>query len=413
MRKESIKYSLVLLLSLGLLLSCGKKEKEGLKNGKWRGEFTLSEHKTVPFIFEAENTGTDSAVVYLINGAERVPLKGIYWAGDTVIVPIESYDAELRGTVSNGKWEGIFKKLYLENDPGLPFNAVFADAPRFEIPTNPTDVSPTGRWEILFIGAEGDTSKNVGVFAQEGEIITGSVLTKTGDLRYLEGSLTSNGFQLSGFSGLSPYLFEFRFAGKDEFTGEFYTQRGITRLEGKRNDNASLSDPYSMTSLKEGYDRIEFAFPDPDGNLISLSDPEYRDKVVVVSILGSWCPNCLDEMEYLSPWYKENKDRGVEIIGLAFERKDDPQYVKTVLSRLIKRYDVTYKILFAGKTGAESTATALPAIDKVMSYPTTVFIDKNGLVRKIHTGFNGPATGLFYEEFKKEFNSTIDKLLAE
>jgi hypothetical protein len=55
----------------------------------------------------------------------------------------------------------------------------------------------------------------------------------------------------------------------------------------------------------------------------------------------------------------------------------------------------------------------LPEVENFSGYPTTLFIDKKGNVRKIHTGFTGPATGLFYEDFKKEFNVLIDSLLAE
>jgi len=63
--------------------------------------------------------------------------------------------------------------------------------------------------------------------------------------------------------------------------------------------------------------------------------------------------------------------------------------------------------------GDEATAKALPEVEKVSSYPTTIFIDKKGKVRKIYTGYNGPATGLFYEEFKQDFNALMDQLLAE
>ena len=42
---------------------------------------------------------------------------------------------------------------------------------------------------------------------------------------------------------------------------------------------------------------------------VSLQDERYKGKVVIVSILGSWCPNCLDEAEFLAPWYKANKQR--------------------------------------------------------------------------------------------------------
>ena len=115
----------------------------------------------------------------------------------------------------------------------------------------------------------------------------------------------------------------------------------------------------------------------------------------------------------MSPWYKENKNRGAEIVGLAFERKDDFDYAKGTLSRLKEKYDVDYEILFAGQVGDKAVQKVLPEIDKLSSYPTTFYIDKKGKVRKIHTGFTGPATGLFYDEFKKDFNSLIDSLLAE
>lgn len=407
------KYMIASLAGLISLASCNKEVNNKLTDGKWRGEFSISDQK-FPFLFDVANATTDSATVYLINGAERVPLKGVRYSTDTVIIPIEAYDAELRGVISDGKFEGRFIKLFVEGgDEGVPFSAVKTDAPRFEKAATPATAPLSGKWDIDFISPKGDTARNVGIFNQDGDILTGSILTNAGDLRYLEGALTNDGFQFSAFAGLSPYLIKGRFEGNDNFTGEFYTTRGVTKLIGKRNAEATLADPYSLAYMKKGFDRLDFTFPDIEGNKVSLSDPKFKDKVVIVSILGSWCPNCLDEMEYLSPWYKENKDRGVEIIGLAFERKDDPEYVKTVLSRLVKRYDTTYDILFAGKLGDDATAKALPQVSKITGYPTTIFIDREGKVRKIHTGFNGPATGLFYEEFKQDFNKVIDELLAE
>lgn len=406
------KYFILGIAGLISLVSCNKEKDNKLTDGKWRGEFIVSDQE-FPFIFEAVNTATDSATVYLINGSERVPLNGLYYSGDTVVIPIEAYDAKLTGIIKDGVFDGRFIKQYIEGDEGVPFSALKTDAPRFKKATNPTTVSLAGKWDIDFISEKGDTTHNVGIFNQDNDILTGSILTNAGDLRYLEGALTDDGFQFSAFAGLSPYLIEGKFEGDDNFTGEFYTTRGTTKLIGKRNAEAALADPYSLAYMKKGFDHLDFTFPDLEGNNVSLSDPKFKDKVVIVSILGSWCPNCLDEMEYLSPWYKENKDRGVEIIGLAFERKDDPEYVKTVLSRLVDRYDTTYDILFAGKLGDDATAKALPQVSKIMGYPTTIFIDKKGKVRKIHTGFNGPATGLFYEEFKQDFNKVVDDLLAE
>ncbi len=134
---------------------------------------------------------------------------------------------------------------------------------------------------------------------------------------------------------------------------------------------------------------------------------------MIVSILGSWCPNCLDEMAFLAPWYDENKDRGVEVIGIAFERKNDFDYAKKALTQLKNRFDASYPLLFGGEVGKESVAGVLPELNNFSSYPTSIFIDKQGKVRKIHTGFNGPATGLFYDEYIKDFNTLVDTLLNE
>jgi peroxiredoxin len=270
-----------------------------------------------------------------------------------------------------------------------------------------------GKWDVLFVEDKGDTTHNVGVFKTKDHVVTGSILTNSGDMRFLEGTYTATGVLLSAFAGLSPYLIELNFIGKDRFEGTFYTTRGKTKLIGTRNDKAGLADPYSLTKMKPGKETLSFKLPNIMGQQISLGDERYKNKVVIVSILGSWCPNCLDEMKYLAPWYKANNNRGVEIVGLSFERKDDFAYAKAAINRLKAKYGTEYEILFAGKVGEEATSKALPEVEKVSSYPTTIFIDKKGKVRKIYTGYNGPATGLFYDEFKDEFNKLIDGLLEE
>jgi peroxiredoxin len=168
-----------------------------------------------------------------------------------------------------------------------------------------------------------------------------------------------------------------------------------------------------MTTLNHGYTSLNFRLPNLDGGEVSLSDPKYKGKVVIISLLGSWCPNCLDETAFLAPWYLANHARGIEIVGLAFERKDDIEYARNQLSVFINKFGVTYDILFAGKVGNETVAKVLPELSQLMSYPTTIFIDKQGHVRKIHTGFNGPATGKFYEEFKTGFNRIVNELIDE
>ncbi|MDR3338949.1 MAG: TlpA family protein disulfide reductase [Candidatus Symbiothrix sp.] len=400
----------ILLISIVVAVS-GCTRHTQLQSGIWRGELAVADDKRAPFLFEVQNVTADSTVVTLINGEERVPLTGIHYCTDTVIIPIEAYDAVIKAVVSENRLEGLFIKNYIENDSGIPFNAERGNIPRFEPVTQPTSFLIDGKWDILFVGTKNDTAPNVGVFKTENQTITGSILTNSGDLRFLEGALTEQGVRLSAFSGLSPYLVDIQFKDADSFEGVFYTARNQTKLVGIRNEHAALADAYSLARLKPGFSTLNFALPNTDGKIISIHDERYKDKVVIVSVLGSWCPNCLDELEFLAPWYKSNKDRGVEIIGLAFERKDDFDYAKTAINRLKERYGVEYEILFAGQAGAEAIAKVLPELEDFSSYPTTLFIDKAGKVRKIHTGYTGPATGLFYESFKEEFNHLIESLL--
>ncbi len=406
------KYLIAGLATVLALASCknDKQESQKLKDGKWHAEFTAKDGN-IPFTFEVEKGSSDSsAVVTLINGAERVTLDSIRYKGDSVFIPIKAYDTELVGLIKGDTITGLFRKLFSENDKGLAFKAVHGDIPRFVTEGTSTD-SLDGKWDIQFV-TESETKNNVGIFSQKDGILTGSILTDSGDLRYLEGVSDKNGFKLSAFAGLSTYLIQGKFIDKDNFEGQFITAKGSQKIKGTRNANARLADPYGLTQLKKGYTSIDLKLHDIKGNEVSLTDSKFKGKVVIISILGSWCPNCLDEAQFLAPWYKENKNRGVEIVGLAFERKDDPEYVQKVLSNLVKKHDITYDVLIGGKTS--DSEKVLAALDGgLKSYPTTIFIDKKGVVRKIHTGFNGPATGLFYDEFKADFNKIVDELLAE
>ena len=403
---------LVMFLMIAALFSACQPDITKLKEGRWRGEFVLPEYK-IPFVFEVNEARTDHAVAYLLNGAERFPLNNISYRNDSVIIPVDLYDAVLAGKLISNTLTGKFRKLNSEPPgSGITFFAVAGDAPRF----TGNDALPVGKlagtWDIR-IGSGEQVDITVGNFEQKESIIAGSILTTTGDYRYLEGVVHGSKFQMSAFSGSSPYLVQGEFTSDTTFTGEFVTARKSSKMEGKLNPKAALADPYGFSKMKEGFSKIEFSFPNLDKIPVSLNDSRYKGKVVIVSILGSWCPNCMDETAFLAPWYKENRDRGIEIIGLAFERKNDFDFAKRTLNRLKERFDIKYELLFAGLAGTDQASKALPALSGIAAFPSTIFIDKKGNVRKIHTGFSGPATGKFYQEFKDEFNGLVNELLAE
>ena len=129
--------------------------------------------------------------------------------------------------------------------------------------------------------------------------------------------------------------------------------------------------------------------------------------------MGTWCPNCVDETKFLSPFYDKYKPKGLEIIGLAFERTDDFDKAVSNVNRLKAKFQANYEFLITMKTGSQQASEALPMLNKVMAFPTTIYIDKKGDVRKIYTGFYGPATGENYTKYIKETTAFVEKLLAE
>lgn len=394
-------------LAAGFLLHAAASAQTAFpKEGVWRGEFEFKGGQKAPFNFEVKGREAATARVYLLNGSERFELSGLTQRGDSLFVPIDVYDAVLAGKLTGTTLTGAFKRSAA--DPGIPFRAEWGKRYRFIEKPSPASVSLQGKWDVLI----GDgPNQTVGVFEQRGNALTGSILTITGDYRYLEGTVEGNAFSLSAFAGSSPLLLKGTVSG-DELTGQLIGFRGAQSLRGTRNAQAALPDAYSLTKIKDGQ-KLAFTFPDLDGKPVSLSDPKYRGKVVVVTILGSWCPNCVDEAAFLAPWYRANKARGVEIIGLAFERKNDLAFAKSRLEVLKKRFGVEYDLLFAGLADKKFASQALPALSEVLSFPTTIYLDRQGNVAKIHTGYTGPATGAYYEEFVKAFNRDLDELLGD
>ena len=184
-------------------------------------------------------------------------------------------------------------------------------------------------------------------------------------------------------------------------------------MRAKRNDNATLDGAGLSTELKEDVPRFDFTFRDVDGNEVSLHDEKFRGKVVVVSLGGSWCPNCHDEAMFLVPFYKEYQAKGVEIVALMFERHGEFERAAQAVRGYRKDLGIEFTTLIAGLSETDDATKALPTLTGVYGFPTTLIIDRKGVVRDTHVGFSGPATGRHYEEYVTEFKGLIDQLLAE
>jgi peroxiredoxin len=174
-----------------------------------------------------------------------------------------------------------------------------------------------------------------------------------------------------------------------------------------------LPDPYKLTYLKPGFSKLDFTFPNLDGKPVSLSDDKYQGKVVIVEIIGTWCPNCTDQTRFLAPWFKNNQRRGVEAIAIAFEQEDNFDYFKHTVGKFKEFFDIRYDLVFGGIADKKVATEKLAGLNYMAAFPTTILIDRQGEVRQIYTGYTGEITGDYYKDYVKRFNTVLDELIAE
>lgn len=386
-----------------------KQTKKFVALGKWRGVAKVKEGLDIPFNFEISDKSGQQKL-YFRNAEESFEGGVVKQTADSVFVKLDQFDNELAFAIEGDRLTGTLRK---QDKSGKP---LIIDAARenYRFKTDqPASADYSGSYDVIFTSPNGKEEKTVGLFKQTGNKLTGTFLRVTGDSRYLEGVVEGNEFQLSSFIGSSPAYYKGTFQTNGTLKGEIVSARGSQPFTGNKNKNAALPDPYQLTYLKKGYKTLDFSFPDINGKKISLKDEKYKNKVVILTITGSWCPNCVDEAGFIAPWYKKNKNRGVEVIALHYERSTEPEYAKKVMTRFRERFGIEYDQVLAGTADKQVVSESLPALDSFLSFPTTIIIDKKGNVAQIHTGFNGPATGKFYDEFVKEFNTEIDTLLKK
>lgn len=375
--------------------------------GIWRGVLTLPDAE-LPFNFELANND-DKYSITIMNGDERIQTTEAELIDDSLITRLPVFDSEFRLRVSSNKMDGSWVNYSRKGSPSIPFHATYGKKERFEFTKMP-DVNISGRWETWFDSGTPDSSLAIGVFRQEERDVTGTFLTASGDHRFLQGTVTGNEMWLSTFDGSHCWLYKAIING-NEMKGTFWSGSTYTSSwHAKRNQEVELPNPYAITSVTQP---LSFSFPDADSNFVSIKDPRFKNKAVIVQILGSWCPNCLDETAFLSKFYADNKSRGLEMLGLAFERTPDFQKASGNLKRLQKRFNVQFPLLVAGVVGKEEVMKKLQGVKNFASYPTTIYINRKGKVEKVYSGFYGPATGVEYDKFKSEFDKTVDKLLKD
>ena len=364
--------------------------------------------QSIPFRFEFSGTGNDIRVSFF-NGDVRVTSTAGRLDGKSLSLNFDHLGTKLEATFEDGAVKGTYGG---RRGGSHEFEA----HPHKELaPDSATAPDVAGVWEIPTESRKGEHAWRF-IVRQDGQKISAAILRVDGDTGLLTGEYRNGKFALSLFDGARAQKMDI--AVKEDGSLDLSMQGGRggptvlnavrpAVAEGKGIVPANFA---THTGVKNPDEPFAFSFPDLKGNIVSNTDAKFRDKVVIVNITGSWCPNCHDEAPYLAELYRKYKALGLEIVALDFEDADELKDPSR-LPAFIKNYKIEYTYLRAGET-SELNAKVPQAVN-LNSWPTTFFLGRDGKVRAVHAGFAAEASGQFHSELQKEYTSTIERLLAE
>ena len=383
-----------------------------IKTTYWQASIHRPDGNNLPFSFTLEEQNK-KPILYILNDAEKIKVDNILFTKDSVFIKMPVFESSFKARITNDEWKGEWTKGTAGNDQVLPFTA----HKKKDTVLRKAENNIAGRWAVTFADDKTKEDASIAEFRQIGNKVAGTFLTPSGDYRYLDGIIDGNKLRLSTFDGAHAYLFIADIVNSKQISnGMFYSgAKGKEGWKAEKDANAKvLTDAVAMY-LKPGEEKLNFHFADLTGKDVSINDSRFKNKVVVVQILGSWCPNCMDETAFLSEYYNKNKQRGIEVVALAYEYSTDFNRSVKSITKFQQRFNVQYPILVTGVKVSDSLRTekTLPQVTRIKVFPSTIIIDKKGKVRKFETDFFGPGTGAHYLAYKKQFYATIDDLLEE
>lgn len=371
----------------------------------------------LPFGLALEGDGKGNLEAFLINGSERIKIPDVR-DDNGLVLGFPHYDSELRLAVDLGKstMHGEWIKRRGKGKETRMRVASREPGPRFTMQKVSTagDAWPNGSYRVTFAKSKDPA---VGVFAPGEDSwtnCTGTFLTTLGDYRYLAGNSNGRAFKLSCFDGAHAFLFQGERQEDDSIKGDFWSSDSWHETwTGVADAKAELPDGWNLTKWRKDAQLGRGKYRDLAGEPHALTDPQFAGKVRIIEVFGSWCPNCHDHGEYMAELSRRYQDQNFQVIGLAFEHDEDFARSVRQVKAFTKRHDATFPILIAGLSNKSQATDSLGLVDKIRSFPTTIFVDKNDKVRGIYQGWSGPATGDAHKRLRQRFETLIDAMLRE
>jgi len=377
-------------------------------NGLWDATVQYDDYK-IPFPLQLSQKGSEVSASFF-NGDNAVTSTAGKLTGSSLTVRFDHYATQLNATLLDGALKGTYgNKRYgfhdFEAKPHVDVTASAEQAP---------DIG--GVWDLPNESPKGEHAWRL-IIKQNGPDASAAILRVDGDTGSLQGSFRNGKFVLNHFDGARAAVLEIvpksdgsldvALKGFHNPTKHF---TAVRLEEAAAKGLPQPADPENHTRMKDANEPLRFSFPDLNGKVVSNTDHRFQDKVVIVNITGSWCPNCHDEAPFLVELYHKYHAQGLEIVALDFEEPEqraDPGRLRA----FIKKYGIEYPYLIAGEP--QELQAKLPQVENLNSWPTTFFLGRDGKVRAIHAGFAAPASGPFHIALRKNVTERVERLLSE
>jgi len=372
--------------------------------GPWRAELELAGG---PLRFSiVVDTASVNPAAQLCNGDSCQPFSSVRWVGDTAVFELADYAATIRATMEGDSLVGVYSNVGNRGPRTIPFRAW-----RGRWPAAPGPAALLGSWDAWF-GPPGRQTPRVFDFRNGPQGFEGTVLSNSGDYGAFWGGSNGRTFTLGHFDGSFVYLITGELAG-DTLRGVFHAGlRSETPFLATRSAGGAHLKPPTEVTTADTSGPFTFAFPDLTGAIVTNEDPRFQGKVVVVDVFGTWCPNCHDAAPALVDLYRRFHDQGFEIVSLAYEVSGDSAVDGQMVRRFRDKFGIPWTMLLAGINDTEATAATLPQLQGFTAYPTLIFLDRTGRVRRIHAGFYGPATGDQYTKLRHDLVTYVEELMS-
>ena len=386
----------------------------GLPQGRWDAALTLNQ-TVIPFRLDVSGEG-NALTGTLYNGDQKQTTTGASLEDGKLTLNFDQFLTRIVATLEDGHLTGTVDGRF---EAGRYISSYPLTAARhIDVPAPSEGNVPqiNGTWEIEHQSPKGEKAWRF-VVRQHGADVSAAILRVDGDTGALVGRFESGRFVLSHFDGTRPLVAEITVEADGSLRIHLKGSHAPTeplvarRPEVARSKGLAAPANFSThTTVRDPNERFEFAFPDLNGKRVSSDDPQFKGKVYLAVITGTWCPNCHDETPYLVELYNKYHSRGLEIVALDFEEPEQQKDLSRAKA-FIKKYNVPFTYLIAGEPS--ELGAKIPEAVNLNTWPATFFIGKDGRVRKVHAGFAAPASGTFNTEQHSEYTSEIERLLAE